>query len=83
VRFGCWRSRSEASSRPYRGAEDGGVKRLEDDVREGQGLGHCEYAYFVPGFAARDSHIGQSFFELSSFKRVSNPYREVNLCALP
>ena len=34
-------------------------------------------------FDARESQQGQSFVEMSFFERVSNPYREVNLCAFP
>jgi len=39
----------ERAQSPFEAAENGGVKRLEDDFRESQGLRHCEYEYFVPG----------------------------------
>ena len=60
-----------------------GMERFEDNVRESQGPGHCEYAHIIPGFAIRDSQPDQSFIELGFFERAPDTYHEVDLCAFP
>ena len=48
---------------PFRATEDKGMEKFEDNVRERKGLGHCEYACVVPGFAIQNSQLDESFVD--------------------
>ena len=53
------------------------MEKFEDNVRDsqglGQGLGHCKYAYVIPGFAIRDSQPDKSFIKLGFFEQSRTP----------